>query len=101
MYMKRILPVTATCALVVAGLVAGTLCAEMAPDVTLGGFSVGDVKLMCRERHGWKVDFRREGGKDGQRGKRAERATVRRKREKSFHHWWASVALYDSRGAFS
>ena len=44
---------------------AGTLCAEPAPDVTLGGFSVGEVKLMCRERHGWKVDFRREAGANG------------------------------------
>lgn len=65
MYMKMIHTVTAACALAVAGMVAGTLCAETAPDVTLGGFSVGDVKLMCRERRGWKVDFRRESGKDG------------------------------------
>ena len=36
-----------------------------APDVVLGGFSVGDVKLMCRQRNGWKVDFRREADASG------------------------------------
>ena len=36
-----------------------------APDVVIGGFSVGDVKLMCRQRNGWKVDFRREADASG------------------------------------
>ena len=65
MDMKGILHVAAACALAVAGLAAGTLRAEAAPDMTLGGFSVGDVKLMCRERNGWKVDFRREADASG------------------------------------
>ena len=47
------------------------------PDVTLGGFSVGDIKLMCRERNGWKVDFRREVDADG-----VEYAVVDMSREK-------------------
>ena len=55
---KLMLSVGAACTLAVAAFT--SLCAESAPDVTLGGFSVGDVKLMCRERNGWKVDFRRE-----------------------------------------
>ena len=48
----------------IAALAAGAV-AEEAPDVVLGGFSVGDVKLMCRQRHGWKVDFRREADASG------------------------------------
>lgn len=36
-----------------------------APDVTLEGFSVGAIKLMCRERNGWKVDFHREADASG------------------------------------
>lgn len=48
----------------IAALAAGAV-AEEAPDIVLGGFSVGDVKLMCRQRHGWKVDFRREADASG------------------------------------
>lgn len=36
-----------------------------ADDIVVSGFSVGDVKLMCRERNGWKVDFRREAEPSG------------------------------------
>lgn len=36
-----------------------------APDIVLGGFSVGDIRFMCRQRNGWKADFRRETDKDG------------------------------------
>ena len=43
-----------------ASILAAAAFGEMAPDVTLDGFVVGGVKLMCRERNGWKVDFRRE-----------------------------------------
>lgn len=43
-----------------ASIIVAASFAEMAPDVTLDGFAVGGVKLMCRERNGWKVDFRRE-----------------------------------------
>ena len=43
-----------------ASILAAIAFGEMAPDVTLDGFVVGGVKLMCRERNGWKVDFRRE-----------------------------------------
>ncbi|MBQ8114041.1 MAG: alpha-galactosidase [Kiritimatiellae bacterium] len=43
-----------------ASILAAVAFGEMAPDVTLDGFAVGGVKLMCRERNGWKVDFRRE-----------------------------------------
>ena len=43
-----------------ASILAAAAFGEMAPDVTLDGFAVGGVKLMCRERNGWKVDFRRE-----------------------------------------
>ena len=44
-----------------------TACAasEEAPDIVLGGFSVGDITLMCRQRNGWDVDFRREEDADG------------------------------------
>jgi len=59
--MKQVLSVGAAYALAAFT----SLCAESAPDVTLGGFSVGDVKLMCRERNGWKVDFRREAEPSG------------------------------------
>ena len=48
-----------------------------APDVTIGGFAVGKIKLTCRERRGWNVDFRRETDKDG-----VEYAVVEMKREK-------------------
>ena len=48
----------------IVALAAGAV-AEEAPDIVLGGFSVGDVKLMCRQRHGWKVDFRREADASG------------------------------------
>jgi len=41
-------------------LLSYVVTAAEAPDVVLDGFSVGKVKLMCRERRGWKVDFRRE-----------------------------------------
>ena len=50
--------------------------ATEAPDVTLGGFAVGEIKLMCRERRGWEVDFRRETDKNG-----VEYAVVEMKRE--------------------
>ena len=43
-----------------ASILATAAFGETAPDVTLDGFAVGSVKLMCRERNGWKVDFRRE-----------------------------------------
>lgn len=43
----------------------GASVAEGATDVTLGGFAVGDIKLMCRQRNGWRVDFRREADADG------------------------------------
>jgi len=39
-------------------LLSYVVTAAEAPDVVLDGFSVGKVKLMCRERRGWKVDFR-------------------------------------------
>ena len=56
--MKQMLSLSVACTLAVAAFT--SLCAEPARDVTLKGFSVGGVKLMCRERNGWKVDFRRE-----------------------------------------
>ena len=56
--MKQMLSVSAACTLAVTAFT--SLCAEPARDITLKGFSVGGVKLMCRERNGWKVDFRRE-----------------------------------------
>ena len=56
--MKQMVSLSAACTLAVAAF--SSLCAEPARDVTLKGFSVGGVKLMCRERNGWKVDFRRE-----------------------------------------
>lgn len=52
-------------AVVAAAFAAGTSVAEEAPDVTLGGFSVGEVKLMCRQRNGWQVDLRREADASG------------------------------------
>ena len=58
-------------------LATGTLfAAPEAPDVMLGGFAVGEIKLMCRERHGWDVEFRRETDKDG-----IEYAVVEMKRD--------------------
>ena len=56
--MKQMLSLSVACTLAVTAFT--SLCAEPAPDVTLKGFPVGGVKLMCRERNGWKVDFRRE-----------------------------------------
>lgn len=56
--MKQMLSLSVACTLAVAAFT--SLCAEPARDITLKGFSVGGVKLMCRERNGWKVDFRRE-----------------------------------------
>ena len=56
--MKQMLSLSVACTLAVAAFT--SLCAESARDITLKGFSVGGVKLMCRERNGWKVDFRRE-----------------------------------------
>ena len=56
--MKQMLSISAACTLAVT--VFTSLCAEPARDITLKGFSVGGVKLMCRERNDWKVDFRRE-----------------------------------------
>ncbi len=41
-------------------LAASAAFADEAPDIVLGGFSVGDIKLMCRQRNGWNVDLRRE-----------------------------------------
>lgn len=61
--MKQMLSFSAACTLAVAAFT--SLCAEPARDITLKGFSVGGVKLMCRERNGWKVDFRRETEPDG------------------------------------
>ncbi|MBQ4199456.1 MAG: hypothetical protein II649_06200, partial [Kiritimatiellae bacterium] len=52
-------------AVVAAAFAAGTSIAEEAPDITLGGFSVGEVKLMCRQRNGWQVDLRREADASG------------------------------------
>ena len=46
-------------------MAAPLFAAPEAPDITLGGFAVGEIKLMCRERHGWEVDFRRETDKNG------------------------------------
>ena len=57
-------------------MAAPLFAAPEAPDVTLGGFAVGEIKLMCRERHGWDVDFRRETDKDG-----IEYAVVEMKRD--------------------
>ena len=61
--MKQMLSLSVACTLAVAAFT--SLCAESARDITLKGFSVGGVKLMCRERNGWKVDFRRETEPDG------------------------------------
>jgi alpha-galactosidase len=43
-----------------AAVMTATASAEMAPDINLSDFVVGNVKLMCRERNGWKIDFRHE-----------------------------------------
>ena len=56
--MKQMLSLSVACTLAVTAFT--SFCAEPARDMTLKGFSVGGVKLMCRERNGWKVDFRRE-----------------------------------------
>ena len=53
------------CAFGVAFALAACAASEEAPDIVLGGFSVGDIKLMCRQRNGWDIDFRREAGADG------------------------------------
>lgn len=49
-----------------------------ADDIVLGGFAVGDVKLMCRDRNGWNVSLRRESTVDG-----VEYAVVEMSRDKA------------------
>ena len=51
--------------LICLSLLVFTALAGVPSDVTVSGFSVGDIRLSFREKDGWRIGFRRESDVDG------------------------------------